>query len=198
MHRGVLAEVALQPDRPELGVPGMEPFEHLPGPVGRAVVDEDDLVGAAEALERLDRLAVDLLQRGLLVVDGNDERDVRPLDLRKRLTRCRNGLHFGHFREATSANLEPVTLNSVQTQLDERVERIANDDTHGASWLANEAVEAVCEAIELGEDPIALGKRLVKARPAMGAIAGALGRVLAGRPHTRADGRGGTGARRVA
>ena len=67
----------------------------------------------------------------------------------------------------------------MQTQLDERVERIANDDTHGASWLAKEAVEAVCEAIELGEDPIALGKRIVKARPAMGAIAGALGRVLA-------------------
>jgi ribose 1,5-bisphosphate isomerase len=67
----------------------------------------------------------------------------------------------------------------VQTKLAERVERIANDDVHGASWLAKEAVEAVAEAIELGEDPIDLGRQLVRARPAMGAIAGALGRMLA-------------------
>ena len=67
----------------------------------------------------------------------------------------------------------------VQTKLAERVERIANDDVHGASWLAKEAVEAVAEAIELGEDPVDLGRQLVRARPAMGAIAGALGRMLA-------------------
>jgi translation initiation factor 2B subunit (eIF-2B alpha/beta/delta family) len=67
----------------------------------------------------------------------------------------------------------------VQTKLTERVERIANDDIHGASWLAKEAVEAVAEAIELGEDPVDLGRQLVRARPAMGAIAGALGRMLA-------------------
>jgi translation initiation factor 2B subunit (eIF-2B alpha/beta/delta family) len=67
----------------------------------------------------------------------------------------------------------------VQTKLAERVERVRNDEEHGASWLAKEAVEAVSEAAELGEDPIELGRRLVEARPAMGAIAGALGRVLA-------------------
>jgi ribose 1,5-bisphosphate isomerase len=67
----------------------------------------------------------------------------------------------------------------VNTKLAERVEQIANDDRHGASWLAKEAVEAVAEAVENGEDPIELARRLVKARPAMGAIAGALGRVLA-------------------
>jgi translation initiation factor 2B subunit (eIF-2B alpha/beta/delta family) len=64
-------------------------------------------------------------------------------------------------------------------RLAERVEQVANDDTHGASWLAVQAVDAVCEAVELGEDPIELGRKLVQARPAMGAIAGALGRVLA-------------------
>jgi translation initiation factor 2B subunit (eIF-2B alpha/beta/delta family) len=64
-------------------------------------------------------------------------------------------------------------------KLAERVEQVANDDTHGASWLAVQAVDAVCEAVELGEDPIELGRKLVQARPAMGAIAGALGRVLA-------------------
>ena len=64
-------------------------------------------------------------------------------------------------------------------RLAERVELIERDDRHGASWLAREAVEAVCEAVELGEDPVALGQQIVASRPAMGAIAGALGRVLA-------------------
>jgi translation initiation factor 2B subunit (eIF-2B alpha/beta/delta family) len=67
----------------------------------------------------------------------------------------------------------------VETKLADRIERIAQDDTHGASWLAKEAVEAVIDAVELGQDPVALGRRLVHTRPAMGAIAGALGRVLA-------------------
>jgi translation initiation factor 2B subunit (eIF-2B alpha/beta/delta family) len=67
----------------------------------------------------------------------------------------------------------------MDSRLAERVEMIEQDDRHGASWLAREAVEAVCEAVELGEDPVALGQRIVAARPAMGAIAGALGRVLA-------------------
>jgi len=64
-------------------------------------------------------------------------------------------------------------------KLAERIERVANDDTHGGSWLAIEAVEAVAEAIELGEDPMPVACELVRARPAMGAIAGALGRVIA-------------------
>jgi translation initiation factor 2B subunit (eIF-2B alpha/beta/delta family) len=67
----------------------------------------------------------------------------------------------------------------VNANLTERVERVATDDKHGASWLAREAVEAVAEAIELGEDPLPLARELVRARPAMGAIAGALGRVIA-------------------
>ncbi len=74
----------------------------------------------------------------------------------------------------------------MQTRLTERVERIATDDRHGASWLAREAVEAVAEAIELGEDPLPLARELVRARPAMGAIAGAV---------SRADGRRGPRAR---
>jgi translation initiation factor 2B subunit (eIF-2B alpha/beta/delta family) len=67
----------------------------------------------------------------------------------------------------------------MDTKFAERVERVAKDDKHGASWLAREAVEAVAEAIELGEDPLPLARELVRARPAMGAIAGALGRVIA-------------------
>ena len=67
----------------------------------------------------------------------------------------------------------------MHAKLAERVERVATDDSHGASWLAVEAVEAVAQAVELGEDAFELGRKLVRARPAMGAIAGALGRVLA-------------------
>jgi translation initiation factor eIF-2B subunit delta/methylthioribose-1-phosphate isomerase len=66
----------------------------------------------------------------------------------------------------------------MDSRLAERVELIEQDDRHGASWLAREAVEAVCEAVQMGEDPLALAQRIVRARPAMGAIAGALGRVL--------------------
>jgi translation initiation factor 2B subunit (eIF-2B alpha/beta/delta family) len=59
------------------------------------------------------------------------------------------------------------------------IERVRTDDKHGASWLAREAVEAVAEVLELGEDPVPLARELVRARPAMGAIPGALGRILA-------------------
>ena len=50
--------------------------------------------------------------------------------------------------------------------------------THGSSWLAREAVAAVVEAAQRGEDPLELARELVRARPDIGAIAGALGRVL--------------------
>ena len=66
----------------------------------------------------------------------------------------------------------------MNSRLAERVELIEQDDRHGASWLAREAVEAVCDAVQMGEDPVALAQRIVRSRPAMGAIAGALGRVL--------------------
>ena len=58
-----------------------------------------------------------------------------------------------------------------------RVERIAADELHGSSWLAREAVAAVVEAAQR-EDPLALARELVRARPDVGSIAGALGRVL--------------------
>ena len=36
----------------------------------------------------------------------------------------------------------------MDSRLAERVELIEQDDRHGASWLAREAVEAVCEAVQ--------------------------------------------------
>jgi ribose 1,5-bisphosphate isomerase len=67
---------------------------------------------------------------------------------------------------------------AVHPSLEERVALVRDDGLHGASWLAREAVEAVAEAVELGEDPVELARLLVAARPSMGAIAGALGRVV--------------------
>jgi translation initiation factor 2B subunit (eIF-2B alpha/beta/delta family) len=67
----------------------------------------------------------------------------------------------------------------VDSRLVERIDLVENDDRHGASWLAVAAVEAICLAVELDEDPVEIARRLVRSRPAMGAIAGALGRVLA-------------------
>ena len=58
------------------------------------------------------------------------------------------------------------------------VERIAADELHGSSWLAREAVAAVAEAAQRGDDPLALARELVRARPDIGSVAGALGSVL--------------------
>ena len=44
--------------------------------------------------------------------------------------------------------------------------------------MAREAVAAVVEAAKQGEDPLELARELVRSRPDIGAIAGALGRVL--------------------
>lgn len=61
----------------------------------------------------------------------------------------------------------------------ERVALISEDRVHGAGWLARQAVEALAEAVEEGADPIESGRALAAARPSIGAIAGAVGRVLA-------------------
>jgi translation initiation factor 2B subunit (eIF-2B alpha/beta/delta family) len=63
--------------------------------------------------------------------------------------------------------------------IEERARLIAENRTHGAGWLARQAVEAVAEVAESGGDPVEAGRRLAAARPAFGAIAGALGRLLA-------------------
>jgi translation initiation factor 2B subunit (eIF-2B alpha/beta/delta family) len=73
------------------------------------------------------------------------------------------------------------------TVLAERVQELRTDRYHGGSWMARRAVEALAEvAAEPAETSAALLERLVSAgrelaasRRAMGAIAGAVGRVLA-------------------
>jgi translation initiation factor 2B subunit (eIF-2B alpha/beta/delta family) len=67
----------------------------------------------------------------------------------------------------------------MDAELAERVKLIAEDRSHGAGWLARQAVEALAAAVERGQDPLEAGRALAEARPSIGAVAGAVGRVLA-------------------
>src|SRR5918999_3602121 len=67
----------------------------------------------------------------------------------------------------------------MQTDLETRVKLIRLDHRHGAGWLARQAVEALADAVSGGADPLQTGRALVAARPEIGAISGAVGRVLA-------------------
>jgi translation initiation factor 2B subunit (eIF-2B alpha/beta/delta family) len=81
----------------------------------------------------------------------------------------------------------PGENRTVQTIVSERVEELREDREHGGSWMARRAVEALVEVgagefestEELLDRLVAAGRELAAARPAMGAIAGAVGRVLA-------------------
>jgi translation initiation factor 2B subunit (eIF-2B alpha/beta/delta family) len=79
----------------------------------------------------------------------------------------------------------------VKAVLAERVQELRDDRSHGASWMARRAVEtlselaaqeaATCEALlELLQDA---GRQLATSRPGVGAVAGAVGRVLAAAGH---------------
>jgi translation initiation factor 2B subunit (eIF-2B alpha/beta/delta family) len=71
--------------------------------------------------------------------------------------------------------------------LAETVEELRSDRAHGGSWMARRAVEALLEtaagpassSAELLERLLGAARELVGARPAMGAIAHALGRLVA-------------------
>ena len=76
--------------------------------------------------------------------------------------------------------------------LAERLEELRNDRTHGGSWMARRAVEALADLAavptasseELLERLDAAGRELAATRRAMGGIAGAVGRVLAAAHHS--------------
>jgi translation initiation factor 2B subunit (eIF-2B alpha/beta/delta family) len=75
----------------------------------------------------------------------------------------------------------------VSTILTERVEELRQDRQHGGSWMARRAVEALVEvaaqdaenAEALLHELAAAGRELAASRPGVGAVAGAVGRVLA-------------------
>jgi translation initiation factor 2B subunit (eIF-2B alpha/beta/delta family) len=75
----------------------------------------------------------------------------------------------------------------VAAALGERVEELRLDRNHGASWMARRAVEALVEVAaqpagsgeELLEKLVGAGRELATSRAGVGAIAGAVGRLLA-------------------
>jgi translation initiation factor 2B subunit (eIF-2B alpha/beta/delta family) len=75
----------------------------------------------------------------------------------------------------------------VSSIVGERVAELKADRLHGASWMARRAVEALAEVSEehaatgeeLVERLIAAGRELSESRPGVGAVAGAVGRLLA-------------------
>ena len=70
---------------------------------------------------------------------------------------------------------------------EDRIAELRDDRSHGASWMARQAVEALTELAdrhqgsceELLDDLRRAGRRIAAARPGVGAIAGAVGRLLA-------------------
>lgn len=141
-------------------------------------VEEETGLGARE---------IEVAGVGRPLVAGDDEGRwlVQPF-----LLRCRSPERIRLNDENARAEwLEPSSLRALPTvpaleeayvhaKLAERVEEIAEDRTHGASWLAAHALEALAEAVELGEDPLEVGRELARARPSIGAVTGALARVL--------------------
>jgi translation initiation factor 2B subunit (eIF-2B alpha/beta/delta family) len=75
----------------------------------------------------------------------------------------------------------------VTTILGERIEELRSDRQHGGSWMARRAVEALAEVAEqpakssdaLLASLVSAGRELAESRPGVGAVAGAIGRVLA-------------------
>jgi translation initiation factor eIF-2B subunit delta len=73
----------------------------------------------------------------------------------------------------------------------ERIDQLRLDRTHGGSWLARHAVETLVQeaaspaatAQELLDQLVALAKQLTQARPDMGSVAAATGRLLASVSH---------------
>jgi len=75
----------------------------------------------------------------------------------------------------------------VSTILGERLEELRSDRQHGGSWMARRAVEALAEVAKqsaesseaLLQSLVSAGRELAESRPGVGAVAGAVGRLLA-------------------
>ena len=162
MHRRMLAEVALETHAADVSVGTVEALDFLPGSVRRAVVDEEQLI--ALTVQRCRRPAYELVDGRTLVVKRYDHGDLRL-----------------HGLDTTIGC--PVAAAS----LEDRITELREDRSHGASWMARQAVEALIELVDehegscenLLDELRQAGRRLAAARPGVGAIAGTVGRLLA-------------------
>lgn len=83
-HGHLLPEVAPQPDADDMGVPSCQVRDHLPRPVGRAVIDQDDLeVPGRRRHGGRARAAMELADRLVFVETGRDDRHPRTVPGRK-------------------------------------------------------------------------------------------------------------------
>ena len=79
----------------------------------------------------------------------------------------------------------------MEASLAERVYELRRDRRHGASWRARRALEALVEegrvdvasSEDLWERLLTASRELASSRPEVGAVAGALGRVLGAASH---------------
>jgi ribose 1,5-bisphosphate isomerase len=84
-----------------------------------------------------------------------------------------------------------VESTAMEDAVARRVDELRNDRTHGGSWMARRAIEALVDVAdepaessdELFERLVAAGRELAASRRAMAGIAGAVGRVLAAAQH---------------
>jgi translation initiation factor 2B subunit (eIF-2B alpha/beta/delta family) len=63
-----------------------------------------------------------------------------------------------------------------------RIDALAADREERAGALARRAVEILVDAAEAGTDAVSVARALAAARPSMGAVAGAVGRIVAAAP----------------
>jgi translation initiation factor 2B subunit (eIF-2B alpha/beta/delta family) len=138
------------------------------------------------------------LERGLVV-----RRQDRPAVREPEARRVRVAVDGDHVEPARAGGREQARLpraedeqpqrnrlcdnRDVSTVLAERVAELRADRQHGASWMARRAVETLAEiAAQPAEAPdevldrlVSAGRELAASRPGVGAVAGAVGRLLA-------------------
>jgi hypothetical protein len=126
VHRGMLAEVALEADDTDARVVLVELVELREGAVAGTVVDEDQLEADRGALERVDRAPVKLVHRLGLVEDRNDDGDVGNGLGQRRSRGRRDDVDLGHFASQPTLGRRGVSFPS--RRCDRRSSRLARWD----------------------------------------------------------------------
>ena len=96
VHRGMLAEVALEAHGANARVAGVQTLERRERAVRRAVVDEDQLERARARIEHRHRSPIELLEGPCFVVDGHDHRHIGRRQIRMGDSGALERLGIGH------------------------------------------------------------------------------------------------------